>query len=229
MEYNIYCDESCHLEHDKQRSMVLGAVWCPASVARDKFSKMREIKARHQLPGREVKWGKVSPVNVGLYQSLIDDFFDDDDLRFRAVIIRDKNRLDHARFSQDHDAWYYKMYFSLLNGILVPGNTFRVFLDIKDTRGGAKVRKLHDVLCNANYDFSAEIVKSIQIVRSQEVELVQLSDILTGALSYHHRSLRTSDAKRQLIDTIRLRSGYTLNNSTLLREDKFNLFCWNPS
>jgi hypothetical protein len=25
--YNIYCDESCHLENDKQEVMVLGAVW----------------------------------------------------------------------------------------------------------------------------------------------------------------------------------------------------------
>ncbi len=27
---NIYCDASCHLEHDQQRVMVLGAIWMPA-------------------------------------------------------------------------------------------------------------------------------------------------------------------------------------------------------
>ncbi len=26
--YNIHCDESAHLEHDRQGVMVLGAVWC---------------------------------------------------------------------------------------------------------------------------------------------------------------------------------------------------------
>jgi len=26
---NIYCNESCHLEHDRQKVMVLGAIWCP--------------------------------------------------------------------------------------------------------------------------------------------------------------------------------------------------------
>ncbi len=26
---NRYCDESCHLEHDQQKVMVLGAVWIP--------------------------------------------------------------------------------------------------------------------------------------------------------------------------------------------------------
>ena len=28
---HVYCDESCHLENDQMRAMVLGAVWCPAS------------------------------------------------------------------------------------------------------------------------------------------------------------------------------------------------------
>ncbi len=26
--FNVYCDESCHLENDQQNVMVLGAVWC---------------------------------------------------------------------------------------------------------------------------------------------------------------------------------------------------------
>ena len=25
---NIYCDESCHLEHDGIKPMLLGCVWC---------------------------------------------------------------------------------------------------------------------------------------------------------------------------------------------------------
>ncbi len=36
---NIYCDESCHLENDNQKVMVLGAVWCP-------FEKKDEIFER---------------------------------------------------------------------------------------------------------------------------------------------------------------------------------------
>ena len=27
--FNVYCDESCHLEHDRQKVMILGATWCP--------------------------------------------------------------------------------------------------------------------------------------------------------------------------------------------------------
>ena len=41
--YNVYCDESCHLENDRQPAMVLGAVWCPLKKARDIAIRIREI------------------------------------------------------------------------------------------------------------------------------------------------------------------------------------------
>lgn len=60
--YNVYCDESGHLEHDEVPVMVLGALWCPREKAREIAVRLREIKARHGLsPSFEVKWTKVSP------------------------------------------------------------------------------------------------------------------------------------------------------------------------
>ena len=32
--FNIYCDESCHLENDHFRFMVLGGLWCPVQKSR---------------------------------------------------------------------------------------------------------------------------------------------------------------------------------------------------
>ena len=45
--YNIYCDESCHLENDGKRYMVLGAVRCPLDKACEIAVKIREIKSKH--------------------------------------------------------------------------------------------------------------------------------------------------------------------------------------
>jgi hypothetical protein len=59
--YNVYCDESCHLEHDHQGVMVLGAVWCPAEKTREVMTRLKEIKARHGVAAlTEVKWVKAS-------------------------------------------------------------------------------------------------------------------------------------------------------------------------
>ena len=47
--YNLYCDESCHLENDGQQAMVLGAVWCPSDKRREIADRIREIKIKHGL------------------------------------------------------------------------------------------------------------------------------------------------------------------------------------
>jgi hypothetical protein len=116
----------------------------------------------------------------------------------------------------------------MLKGVLAPGNEYAIYIDIKDTRSQKKVEKLHDVLCNSNYDFKREMIRRVQQVKSNEIELMGLADLLIGALSYLHRGLTTSTAKLDLIERIRERSGYTLQSSTLYREEKFNIFVWKP-
>ena len=228
--YNVYCDESCHLENDHQQVMVLGAVWCPQEKSREISERLRKIKAHHGLPPEfELKWTKVSPAKTRFYQDVMDYFFDDDDLFFRALIVPDKTRLCHQAFGQSHDDWYYKMYFDMLKVIFNPRSHYRIYLDIKDTRSTGKVAKLHDVLCNNLYDFSRTIIERVQNVRSHEVEILQVADLLIGAVSYVNRGLSGNAGKEVLISRMRERSRYCLTKTTLLREEKVNLFRWHAS
>jgi len=225
--FNIYCDESCHLEHDGLPVMVLGAVWCPLAKGRETALRMGEIKSKYSFPKRfEIKWTKVSPAKQAFYMEVLDYFFEEPDLHFRALVIADKSKLDHAAHEQDHDTWYYKMYFTMLKTLFAPNDKYRIYLDVKDTRSAEKVRKLHDVLCNNMYDFDKEIITSVQTVRSHEVEQIQLADLLIGAVGYANRELDTNSAKVALVKRMQERSGYTLKRTTLLREDKVNIFRW---
>jgi len=228
--YNIYCDESCHLENDGQKAMLLGAIWCPKEKTSEIFEKIRAIKKDHGLDKKfEIKWIKVSPAKERFYLNLIDYFFDEKDLHFRALIVPDKSKLDHDFHGQTHDDWYYKMYFDMLKVIISPEDHYRIFLDIKDTRGGAKVEKLHDVLSNNMYDFSRTIIDRVQVVRSEEIEILQLTDLLIGAIAYLSRGLLANAGKLALIERIKERTHYTLQRNTLYRESKFNLFFWKAS
>lgn len=226
-DYNIYCDESCHLENDGQTAMALGAIWVPFARKDDIFNHLRAIKVKHGLsPSFELKWNKVSEGKYTYYEDIVNYFFDNSDLYFRALVVPDKSVLNHEQYGHSHDHFYYKMYFDLLKTIFVPNCSYNVYIDIKDTQGERKVKKLHDVLCNNHYDFSHEIIQKVQQVRSHEVELIALADFFTGALSYFHRGLKTSQAKLKLIEKIKERSGYSLDRSTLYREEKFNIFIW---
>jgi len=227
MRYNIYCDESCHLEHDNQRAMVLGALSCPFERRKLIGERIREIKESNGLSRKlELKWTKISASKAQMYLDVIDYFFDNDDLRFRAVLIPDKARLNHDKYGQSHDTWYYKMLFLTLNHHMISDASYNIYLDIKDTRSEHKMRKLHEVLCSSKYDFNRQIIRKIQSVRSEEVEQIQLVDLLIGAISYVNRGFRDNKGKCAIVDRIRERTGFSLRQSTTLGERKFNLFKW---
>lgn len=225
--FNIYCDESCHLENDGEKAMVLGGVWCPADKKDEIFRRLREIKEKHGLNKHfEIKWNKVSKGKLDFYMDVIDYFFANENLHFRVLVVPNKSELKHEEFGHSHDTFYYKMYFNLLKTLFEPDCEYNIYIDIKDTRGQKKVDKLHEVLCNNHYDFNRELIKKVQQVRSEEVELVALADLLIGAMSYLHRGKTTSEAKLKLIERIKERSKYNLMASTLYRENKFNIFVW---
>jgi len=226
--FNVYCDESCHLEHDRIPVMAWGAVSCPAEEAHAVAAAIRALKARHSLARNfEAKWSKVSPAKAAFYLALIDLFLADNRLRFRGLVVPDKSKLDHARFGQSHDDWYYKMYFTMLRPIFTAPHRYRIYLDVKDTHGGPKTFKLHEVLANSLHDFDRERVERVQQVRSHESELLQLTDMLIGALTYANRGLATSTAKIAIIKRLRSQLGPdVLTRTTPLAAVKFNILVW---
>ena len=229
--YNVYCDESCHLEHDGINDMILGAVWCPQDKLKEVNKRIRKIKEKYGVRYEaEIKWTKIGPVKKQLYLDIVDYFFDDDDLHFRGLIVPDKKELNHDKFNQTYDDWYYKMYFDMLKVIFAPKDRYEVYIDVKDTNSYHKAQKLHEICCNNMYDFSRTIIRRVQPIRSQEVSIMQVVDILIGALGYQNRifdmNVKKSETKQDIIKLIKERSGYQLTKSTLYREEKFNLLRW---
>lgn len=214
--FNFYCDESCHLENDKQPFMLIGYVSCAINQVKLHTKNIRQLKEQHHV-FYETKWSGLSKSAYPLYNDLIDYFFATD-LQYRAIVI-DKSKIKHEEFHQSHDDFYYKMYYQLLNKKLVPEHNFNIYLDIKDTRSAKKVNGLKSFL-NNNYI----TVRSLQNIRSHESELMQLTDIITGALSYHLRGLNTVIAKNRIIEKIEQHCKHPLTKSTSQEQQKFNLF-----
>lgn len=207
--------------------MAIGAIWAPKPKVREANKRIRELKVRNGLSvDYELKWSKISPNHCQVYEDVVSYFFDDDDLHYRSVLIDSKDRLDHQKFGQTHDDWYFKMHFILLKFLIMPQVCNHIYLDHKDTRSAQSTRKLRDVLCNNIYDFERSVIRSIQIVRSDEIQLVQLADILTGAMTYANRTTQLNKGKNKVLSMIRAKSGYTLTSTTLYREDKLNIFSW---
>ena len=232
MEINVYCDESCYMENDNSKYMAIGGVYCNSSKVQEVTKRIKEIKDKYGLPStKEVKWSKVSQVNKKMYLELVDYFFDCSFLSSRIVIV-DKTQLKHQLFNQSHDDFYYKIYFLMLSAIFDKDNVYNVYTDIKDTHSYDKCMKLQNVCCNDNWDFQHKMIKKIQPIRSNESQLIQLADILIGAIVYANRYLyqcdskERSSAKVEIIQKIKERSGYKLTKTTYLSENKLNMFFW---
>lgn len=226
--FNVYCDESCHLERDGHPLMVIGAVTAPSEHAAEINAAIRALKAAHgHSPDWETKWTSVSASRLPFYLDLVDLFVDRADLAFRAVIAP-KNDLRHAEFNQTHDDWYYKIYYQTLMPILSPKAGYRIYIDIKDTRGGPKAARLRDILATKLRDWDGEVVQRIQIQRSDEIQLLQLADFLIGAVGYRNRRLETSAAKLAVVRRLEERMGLSLLVNTNVNAPKVNLLHWRP-
>ena len=133
---SIYIDETCHLENDNQSVMCIGYTKIDQLAYQSIKESIKSIKLKHKAP-TEIKWNKLSLSRLDLYKELIDYFFKSP-IEFRCVLVKNKSNLDHEKFNRgDHNAFYYKLVYQLLNNPWVnPSDTnYRVILDIKDTRG----------------------------------------------------------------------------------------------
>jgi len=213
--YNIYCDESCHLENDHKDFMFLGSITAAYHQVKFHSENIREIKAKHKFFG-EIKWSNVSKSKLGFYLDLIDYFFATD-LKFRAVgVIKSKIRNDD--FGQSYDDFYYKMYYLLLNHKVDTFASYNVYLDIKDTLSAYKVHKLKNIL-NTQY----EVFRNVQNIRSHESLIMQITDLIMGAISYKNNMLEQKNtAKIHLINKIEQLSKEKMDCTNY--SEKMNLF-----
>lgn len=230
-EYNIYIDESCHLENDKQPLMCIGYTKIPNSLYHQYKEEIKAIKLKHKSP-TEIKWNKLSYSRIDLYKELIDYFFEKE-IQFRAILVKNKHQLNHEKFNKgDHNSFYYTLVFFLLrnpwvNYLECP---HKVILDIKDTRGKERLKKL-DTRLNLEYNNKYKISSPFQFfqhIRSDENEFLQLADFFIGAITYKARKLhkeeRASQVKSEILNYLEEKSGYKLDDGTNPLEEKFNIF-----
>ena len=214
--FNIYCDESCHLQHDHKKFMFLGSISCAYPQVKRHSKRIDELKKEHNFYA-EIKWTNVSMSKVRFYLDLVDYFFDTD-LRFRAIGVN-KSKIKCEEFCSSFDEFYYKMYYQLLNYNIDTLCHYNVYLDIKDSLSAIKVRKLKDIL-NVKYG----VFRTIQNIRSEESLLMQLCDFIMGAISYNSNcDEKKNMAKVQILEKIRKHSNVIDLDKTNY-SDKLNLF-----
>ena len=224
--YNLYVDESCHLEKDGFSVMCLGYMKTIESEYKVHREAIKEIKFRHRTHA-EIKWHNLSVSRQPLYEELMDYFFAQK-LSFHSILVIDKAGLIKNEMENESppDKLYYDLIFDILEAHNYPeGQVIKIYLDIKDTRGRDKVKKLSDRLAAANLGNMSFI--HFQHIHSHENVLLQLVDLFIGAMAFkgrgEHLKPGASMSKLKFIDYLELKAGNSIDKETGLANDKFSV------
>lgn len=213
--FNIYCDESCHIENDHKPYMFLGSVCVAYNQMKGISERIKDLKAKHHFYG-EIKWTNVSKSQYRFYEELVKYFFETE-MTFRCVGV-EKSKINYEAFNKTYDEFYYTMYYTLLNYKIDTLSTYNVYLDIKDTLSAIKVNYLKSIL---NTKFG--VFRNVQNIRSHESLIMQITDLMMGAISYlHNNQAKENLAKVHLIEKIKSLSKENLEATNYNK--KLNLF-----
>ena len=230
-DFNLYCDESRHTSNPSQHFAVIGALQCPRDEKRRIVHRIHCLMAKHGIHG-EFGWKKLSPNRHDFYFTLLELFAEEQALSFRCLVV-DKRQLDHDRFNEgDSELGFYKLYYQMLVHWLQPGDIYHIYLDWQQNASSARFYDLRTIL-QTKLTGRANVA-CLEPVSSHNQPLIQLSDLLMGAVGYQWNGLDLveggSSERRLFAQTLCTR----LNITTLVRqtpknERKFNIFNWQGS
>lgn len=217
MLFHIYCDES---RQSKDRFMVIGGIIIPSDNV-DGFNKTMEKFRLETKMFSELKWTKVTNQKLSEYKRFVEYFFamnNTDKLHFHSIII-DNQSVDHKKFNKGNkELGFYKFYYQLLLNtfgrlyLKNEENSFNVHLDYRNT--SYSLNTLRIILnrgIKKKYGVENNPFKVIEPRDSKKSELIQINDIILGAIGFQKNGYDlladTRISKKELTNFIALQSG----------------------
>jgi hypothetical protein len=225
MDIEIYCDESNQQllsakEPPLSRFLLIGGLWLPVAKRQQFKESINRIRQEEGCFG-EIKWRAVCPSKLHFYLSLVDFFFNQgNELRFRCIAV-DTQKVDLELYHEaDQELGFYKFCYQLLKNWIEDFNTYSIFFDMKSQRIRGRLRTLERFLHQSNL---LARVDRIQALPSRDVVIMQLADLLLGAVSSKFNQSVTSVSKTTVIERIEHHLGHEIW-PTARDVKKFNVF-----
>lgn|GEM_PF-1710017 len=231
----VYGDESLKRGHYD----LLGSLWIPARHAEALRAAIGEVRARHDFTC-EIKWTKCSgssvhPVYVEVFD-LVAAAIAAGQAKYKCIVI-DRRLVDNAAWNDgDRELGYFKAWWTLLLSRVKPGWRYRIRLDALNLQRSGRLLTLRDTLNAAamrDRGLRYPCCESVEPRDSKKDDLIQVVDLLTGAVGFHyaggHTAIGTSRGKVEMAERICA----AVNKPSLCIESKpwetdFNVWKWVP-
>ncbi|WP_456479724.1 DUF3800 domain-containing protein [Nautilia sp.] len=223
MKIEVYCDENLPdlftSQKAKDKYMFIGGIWIDAKLRDEIKAKVKELRKKYNCFG-EIKWVNVTPSKEDFYKEIVKLFFtyNENQVRFRTIMIEAK-KVIWSYHQEDKELGFYKFYYQMLNKWISDYNEYKIFVDVKKNRDLTRLKILKEVLTNSSKN---SYIERVQALPSKEVVLIQLADLLIGAVSakLNNKNLKNK-AKVNLISYI---ENFKKIEPTYKAENKFNIF-----
>ena len=203
---HVYADESRQNAH---RFMLLGALFVPRGGAENALlADIAAFRVRRRA-WAEMKWGKVSRAMLPVYQDFVDLFFAHPAAHFRCLVV-DSHQVDLRQYhNNDPETAFYNFYGLMLSRNMQRDNRYLV---LTDERSNRERNRLSDLRDNINRYWqeqgaSENIAVNVEPLNSKESDLLQIVDVLLGAVGYAIEEFTTSEARLELTRHIAARLG----------------------
>lgn len=132
----------------------------------------------------------------------------------------------------DPELGFYKFYFLLLSRRILPRNEYHIYLDERSSnRDGRRLGDLKDCVngwCARNRTGGIWPVRTLEPRDSKTDDLIQLGDVILGAVGRRCNSVTGSESKDTLTAHVEARVGRPLDRGTTGDVRPFNVWRWRP-
>jgi hypothetical protein len=218
---------------------LLGGLWIPARHAEPLRAALSEARQRHACTG-EVKWTKCSGSAAHpLYLEWVDRVaatIAAGRAKYKCIVI-DRRLVDNAAWNDgDRELGYFKAWWTLLLSRVHPGWLYRVRLDALNLQRSGRLLTLRDTLNAAamrDRGLGYPCCESVEPRDSKKDDLIQVVDLLTGAVGFHYAGGHTAPGASRGKVELAERICAAVNKPSLCFESKpsetgFNVWKWVP-
>lgn len=200
--YHVYADES---RQNASRFMLFGALFVPRGAAEEALlADIAALRVRLHLTA-EMKWNKVSRAKQEAYREFIDVLFPHPEAAFRCLVV-DTHKIDYRQHhNSDKELGFYTFYGYALSRNMDAAHRYLVFTDARSNRLPNRLSDLKDTI-NAYWQakgVAGDIVRNVEPRVSKDSDLLQLVDVLLGAVGYAIEEYDTSPPKVALVEHLK--------------------------
>ncbi|NJO34449.1 MAG: DUF3800 domain-containing protein [Rhodospirillales bacterium] len=234
----FYCDESSHRGH--KYAAVSGILIRPdrAEIVNTEIAKLKETRGKK--PTSEIKWEKANPHDLPLYEDVVKYFrllLDANYIHFHVVIC-DMHAYDHRILNDgDKAKCVSKTYYQLLLHRCCRRYGGKAFIHVRPDAGDCtrelpRFKEALNTDACRRFELTARPVLSIDLIASTGVNLMQMNDIVLGAIASHrnerHKKRDASQHKTHLAEAVRVClnvPNFTINTPW---NKNFTVWNWKP-